>query len=93
MSYELTPDDRQKDVILLSRVEQYARNNEELVIKALKEHGTHLNYVELSLYTEYNLRYNLWQEALSQHFSSIRIDQITVTMKKDDVLDQWKFIA
>lgn len=92
LSYDLYPDESERSASIrsMSDVERYAANNERKIIKTLKEYGSNLQFVELSLSSPNDYQHELWKISFCQQFASIKIDDLDIVMKKDVKFDKWK---
>lgn len=97
LSYDLHPDDDLIETIIATSgmvaVKAFGKRLESKIIEILKEHGSRLEYVQLSLSSSHDIQGDLWKLAFSQQFASIKVDDMYVTMKKDVNFEEWKLFA
>lgn len=94
LSYSLFPDESMVEFITsMSDVKGYGKKMELKIINILKEYGTHLEYVQLSLSSSHDVQHKLWKQSFSQQFASIKVDDMYVTMKKDVNAKEFELFA
>lgn len=94
LSYDLFPDESTSEFIAsMSDVDDYGKKMELKIINILKEYGTRLEYVQLSLSSSHDVQDQLWKQSFGQQFASIKVDDMFITMQKDVNANEWKLFV